>query len=91
LPGIRVGPCRHSWPPWPGWGHSPNISLVPQRCPGHVPQRCPGHAPLTHRGWHKILWCNGKSTSSRRLSFHWPLTPSIVSFFFWFRGSQRKF
>ncbi len=83
LLGIRVGSCRHSWPPWPEWGHSPNISLVPQRCLGH--------ALLTYRGWHKILWCNGRGPSGQRLSFHQPLTPSKVFFSFRFGGSQRNF
>jgi hypothetical protein len=28
LLGIRVGSYQRSWPPWPEWGHSPNISLM---------------------------------------------------------------
>jgi hypothetical protein len=71
---IMVGSCWRSWPLWPRWVRSPNISLVPHRCSGH--------APLTHRGWHKILWCNGKGPYGQRLSFHWPLTLSGVSFSF---------
>jgi hypothetical protein len=74
LPGIRVRSCRRSWPLWPTWEHSRNVFLVPQRCSRH--------APLTHRGWHKILWCNGRGPSSWRLSLHQPLIPSRVSFSF---------
>jgi hypothetical protein len=67
LLGIKVRSCWHSWPSWLKWGRSPNISFAPQKCPRH--------APLTHKGWHKILLCNGKGPYSWRLSFHWPLTP----------------
>jgi hypothetical protein len=56
-----------------------------------VPQRCPGHVSLIHIGWHKILWCNERGLSGRKLSLHQPLTPSGVSFSFWFDGNQRKF
>ncbi len=82
LLGIKVGSCWRSWPPWPGWECFPNISLVPQRCPGH--------SPLTHRGWHKILWCNEKGPSSWKLSLHQPLIPSRVSFFFPIRWKSKK-
>jgi hypothetical protein len=61
---------------------SPNISLVPQRCLGHV--------SLTHRGWHKILWCNERGFSGRKLSLHQPLTLSRVSFFFPIRWKSKK-
>jgi hypothetical protein len=56
-----------------------------------VPQRCPGHVTLIHIGWHKILWCNEKGLSGRKLSLHQPLAPSGVSFSFWCDGNQRKF
>jgi hypothetical protein len=83
LPGIRVGSCRRSWLSWPRCRRFPNIFLVPHRCLGH--------APWTHRGWHKILWCIGRSPFGRRLSLHWPLTLSGVFFSFRFGGNQRKF
>ncbi len=83
LPGKKVGSCWRSWPLWLGWGHFPNIFLVLKRCLGH--------APLTHRGWHKILWCNERGPSGQRLSLHRPLTPSRMFFSFWFGGNQRMF
>ncbi len=71
---IRVRSCRCSWPLWPKWERSPNIS----------------HVPLMHRSWHKFLWCNERGPSGRRLALHQPLTPLRVFFFFlnWWKSKK---